>query len=407
MVADRPAQPPICPECSSSRVWKDGLRKTSTSPVQRWICRNCGYRFSEQTSSNDKKGSPHTLKYQVCADGAKNLVVLETRHQKQDAGATTDLKSLLINFLWFLKKQGKAEDTIRLYVEVLGVLAKRGADLNDPESVKKTIALQESWSMSRKDNAVKAYSAFLEMHGLTWLKPKYKVPEKLPFIPNEAEIDCLIASCSKQMGTFLQTLKETAARRGEIFSLKWTDIDFTTNTVRITPEKGSNPRVVRISMKLAAMLNSLPRTTESNKIWVYKNKYYLDKQFRRQRKRAARKQANPRVLQIRFHTLRHWKATMLCHETNGNVYYVMRFLGHKSIKSTMRYIHLWQALFPQREEYVCEVAGSIEEAKKLIEAGFEYVTEMEERKLFRKRMTSLIALEGSSTIQEGSSASLV
>lgn len=314
---------------------------------------------------------------------------------------------MLINFLWFLKKQGKAEDTIRLYVEVLGVLAKRGADLNDPESVKKTIALQESWSMSRKDNAVKAYSAFLEMHGLTWLKPKYKVPEKLPFIPNEAEIACLIASCSKQMGTFLQTLKETAARRGEIFSLKWTDIDFTTNTVRITPEKGSNPRVVRISMKLAAMLNSLPRTTESNKIWVYKNKYYLDKQFRRQRKRAARKQANPRVLQIRFHTLRHWKATMLCHETNGNVYYVMRFLGHKSIKSTMRYIHLWQALFPQREEYVCEVAGSIEEAKKLIEAGFEYVTEMEERKLFRKRMTSLIALEGSSTIQEGSSASLV
>ena len=37
------------------------------------------------------------------------------------------------------------------------------------------------------------------------------------------------------------------------------------------------------------------------------------------------------------------------------------------------------------DDLVCRVAKTLEEAKNLIEAGFEYVTDMEEIKLFRKR----------------------
>jgi hypothetical protein len=37
------------------------------------------------------------------------------------------------------------------------------------------------------------------------------------------------------------------------------------------------------------------------------------------------------------------------------------------------------------EEYVCKVAENVEEAKALIESGFEYVTEVNGIKLFRKR----------------------
>jgi integrase len=73
------------------------------------------------------------------------------------------------------------------------------------------------------------------MHGLTWKKPKYKPVDKLPFIPTEPEIDSLIGGCGKQMSAFLQVLKETGARCGEAFQLKWTDIDFVTSTLRITP----------------------------------------------------------------------------------------------------------------------------------------------------------------------------
>ena len=202
--------------------------------------------------------------------------------------------------------------------------------------MKDVIAMQDGWSKARKRNAVKAYNRFVEMHGLTWKPPKYTETEMLPFIPTEKEIDELIAGCSKQMATYLQLLKETGARRGEAFNLKWTDIDLVNNTVRITPEKGSNPRIFRISAKLATMLGRLPKTGNA-KVWIYKNTFYLDKGFRRQRKRVAHKLGNPRMLQIHFHTLRHWKATTEYARTK-DILYVKQLLGHKNIKNTLKYI---------------------------------------------------------------------
>ena len=65
---------------------------------------------------------------------------------------------------------------------------------------------------------------------------------------------------------------------------------------------------------------------------------------------------------------------MLYHQTKDLVY-VMLFLGHKNILNTMRYIQLSKVLFKNEEEYVCKVASTIEEAKALIEVGFEYVCE--------------------------------
>lgn len=39
-------------QCSSAKVWKDGLRYTSLGHVQRYVCRSCGYRFSDPESRN-------------------------------------------------------------------------------------------------------------------------------------------------------------------------------------------------------------------------------------------------------------------------------------------------------------------------------------------------------------------
>jgi len=49
----------------------------------------------------------------------------------------------------------------------------------------------------------------------------------------EREIDDLIASCTKRIAVALQIAKETGARIGEIFRLKWTDIDLERGTIRI------------------------------------------------------------------------------------------------------------------------------------------------------------------------------
>jgi hypothetical protein len=70
-----------------------------------------------------------------------------------------------------------------------------------------------------------------------------------------------------------------------------------------------------------------------------------------------------------FKTLRHWKTTTEYHRTK-DILHVMQLLGHKNIQNTLVYTHLVNF---GSEDYVCKVAKSIEEAKSLIENGFEFV----------------------------------
>lgn len=38
-----------CPKCGSDRLYKTGFHYLQAGPAQRWLCRTCGYRFSERT----------------------------------------------------------------------------------------------------------------------------------------------------------------------------------------------------------------------------------------------------------------------------------------------------------------------------------------------------------------------
>jgi len=286
-----------------------------------------------------------------------------------------------LEFLWWMRKQGYKETTIRGKGSRLRRLVKLGANLLDPESVKGVLA-QQNWADSGKETTAYAYDLFARWAGISWERPLYKPPRKLPFIPLEREIDDLIAGCSnKTVSTFLQIAKETGARAGEIFNLRWVDVDFESRTLRITPEKGSNPRMFRVSSRLVSMLQSLPKNDE--RIFsCYKGLKNLSRTFERHRKKLAHKLGNPRLLRISFHTIRHWKATMEYHKTK-DIIYVMKLLGHRDIKNTLIYTQLIQS--EQEDEYVCKVANTVKEAAELIEKGFEYVCEVEGVKLFRKR----------------------
>ena len=35
-----------CPECGSQRNYKDGIRYTRNGEIQRYLCRDCAYRFT-------------------------------------------------------------------------------------------------------------------------------------------------------------------------------------------------------------------------------------------------------------------------------------------------------------------------------------------------------------------------
>jgi integrase len=391
-----------CPLCKNQKTWKDGTRQTRNGDVQRYLCRECGYRFSE-TSSNQSDPPEHverihtdksyssyalTLGRQVGVaqpKGMKNLVKVMSRIQKQAAGATAkpseaDIKGKIVEVAWRLKKDGYSRSTIYNYPKYLKLLIKYGANLYYPESVKDVIATRETWGTSSKLMAVCAYTFFASLNGIPWKPPKYKPQRKMPFIPLESEIDALIASGGKKIATTLQVIKETGMRIGEVCRLRWIDVDLERNTIAVNaPEKGGNPRMFKISGKLAAMLNALPRKGE--RAFGKQKSNGISGHLCSLRKRVALKLQNPRLNHIHFHTLRHWKATMEYHKTR-DILHVMKMLGHKSIENTLIYTQLIQF---EGDEYHSAVAKTIDEAKALIETGFEYVCTHENLMLFRKR----------------------
>ncbi len=379
--------PTSCPHCYSKKLWKDGLRKSVARSVQRYVCRVCGYRFSEQSGAKSLF-SPSSLD-SISQIGAtpiahgqlvRNLAAIEPL-KEGPAGATTEnqtLKGKIVEYEFWMLKRGYAKSTIECRTKVMKRLLKLGANIFDPESVKETIAAQ-AWSEGRKEYVAEAYTNFLIMAGGKWDQPRYKRIEKIPFIPTEQEVDQLIAGCGEKTSTLLQMLKETAMRVGEAWNLKWTDIDFVNNTVSITPEKGSHARMLKLSSKALGMISMLPKKSE--KIFgTYELRGYRSA-FVRQRKRTAHKLQNPRITKITFHTFRHWKATMEYHRTK-DILHVMRLLGHKNIKNTLIYTQL---VTFEDDDYLCKAATNVKEATELIESGYEYVCEMEHLKLFRKR----------------------
>lgn len=65
-----------------------------------------------------------------------------------------------------------------------------------------------------------------------------------------------------------------------------------------------------------------------------------------------------------------------------DILHVMKLLGHKNVKNTLVYTQL---ISFEADQYISKVAKTVEEASALIEAGFDYVCEIEGIKLFRKR----------------------
>lgn len=143
-------------------------------------------------------------------------------------------------------------------------MTKLAANLYDAENVKEVIARQEAWSQSTNFIYAASHSAFARANHVHWEPPKYRIRQKLPFIPLEQEIDTLIAACGRKTATILQLLKETGMRIGEALKLEWTDIDLERNLLTVnSPEKRGNARIFKISNKLVSMPNALAKKGNS------------------------------------------------------------------------------------------------------------------------------------------------
>jgi integrase len=362
---------PLCPSCSPkvTKVYRDGLRiKADGSSVQRWLCRDCGLRFSEkplQEISERSLNSSGALasKRQICALGAKNLTATEVKtvagdkpKQRKPANfgnpkniekLTGMPRRLMEDFTDYLVREGYVEEN--QYGPLLAHLVLDGADLLNPESIKAAIATQtkkngKRWSNSYKMIATCAYDAFCDMQGITWKRPTYVQDEADVYLAAREELDLMVSAARKKMSTFLKTLDETLADPEEIIRCDWLDLHG--NILSIGhPVKGHLTGKYELTPQLVQMINALPRKNER----IFASNYnVLYESFHNLRKTCAERFNNPLLLKITFKSYRHFGATMLARITNGNVPEMARILRHKNWKNTQKYVHL--AKLPLRND---------------------------------------------------------
>jgi integrase len=363
-----------CPECDSNRLYRDGLRyRSKGETVQRWLCRSCGYRFSEKPLQKDQNWSLNSSialhsNRQICVtiQEAKNLESAQKiKICARDEKLPPNIAGLVAQFLAYLEKEGFCGES--QYPSIIKRLAKLGANLLDPEDVKAVIGRQKVKD-GMKLQYVYAYNAFATMLKIPWAPPKYHQEETIPFIPDESELDALITACrTKKMAAYLQTLKETYGDPSEVLRIEWIDVSEKEQKIKINhPVKGHLPRSLNVTNKLLAMLNCVPKSSTSPRVFSgsYSN---FSSAFSRLRRRTADYQKNPRLLSIELRTFRHWGGTMIAYHTNGNVLLVKKLLGHKKVENSMKYIGMIEF---KDDEFETATATTPEEIQKLGQAGW-------------------------------------
>jgi integrase len=384
---DANSQIPNCPTCGpiSSKIYRDGLRYNENgSSTQRWLCMRCGQRFSNKPLKSE--GALPTFS-QICAKEAKNLHVLKAKcvGTVED---TPETRAALKVFEAWMQKEGYKKN--RKYAGNLLTLVHLGANLEDPESVKATIAAH-TVKNGTKVQYCYSYEAYLTMQNKTWNRPggrklKYHQEENIIFIPPEAELDQLIAATnSKRLATYLQTLKETFTDPGEAIPIEWNDVLDRQIAIR-HPVKDHRPRTLEVSEKLIAMINMLPHT--SNRVFDcnYNNMLTV---FVKVRRRLATKTQNPRINRIELRTYRHWAGTKIAELSNGNPITVMKMLGIRNVTNAMKYVDIWKLSFKSETDYDFLEVTTPEDLKIALLGGYTHVIDKFGASWFRrpKRMT--------------------
>ncbi|WP_419913297.1 tyrosine-type recombinase/integrase [Hoeflea sp.] len=171
--------------------------------------------------------------------------------------------------------------------------------------------------------------------------PGAKTPSVLPELLNQDELVRLFdVTTNRKHRAMLITAYAAGLRASELGRLKIRDIDSQRMCLRIDQGKGSKDRYVPLSPRLLEELRDYWRRIRPE-TWLFPNQLLGQPMSRhgpaRIYKRAKEKAGIDKPGGI--HTLRHAYATGLL-EAGVELHVIQRRLGHSSIRSTMRYLHL-------------------------------------------------------------------
>ena len=163
------------------------------------------------------------------------------------------------------------------------------------------------------------------------------------------QIDALVrAAPSAQDAAIYLTASMTGLRRGELVALRWRDIDFPGQAIRVranyslgelvTPKSGkvrSVPMIPEVAQVLAKLAQREHFSGDEDPVFAGPVGGHLDASALRRRYAAAAQRAKLRPLP--FHSLRHYFGSMAVNR--ASLVQVQAWMGHSEIQTTARYLH--------------------------------------------------------------------
>ena len=145
----------------------------------------------------------------------------------------------------------------------------------------------------------------------------------------------VLRTATGQMRGFIAVGLNAGLRKGEMFALKWDDVDLEREELRVRKSKGKRFRVIPMNETLVDVLNTHPRHTRSP--YVFFNPDGSPWRDVRKSFEAVLKKAG--VARIRIHDMRHTFVTHLVMR-GVDLNTVKELAGHQDIATTMKYAHL-------------------------------------------------------------------
>ncbi len=250
-----------------------------------------------------------------------------------------------------LELRGRSRRTIETYLRCVGEFARyhrRSPDQLGLEEIRAFLLHLTARKLSTSSVAVHAgalaffYRVTLGRADVADAIPRPKVRQKLPTVLSRDEVQRLILACtSAVMRTIVATLYTTGLRLQEILLLEIGDIDAQRMVLRVRHGKGGRSRELVLSPSLLAALRRYwQETRPPGKLLFPGNSgdtplhpTTIQKALQRAGKSAGiEKPVHP-------HVLRHSCATHLL-ERGVDLRTMQVMLGHASISTTSRYLHV-------------------------------------------------------------------
>ena len=263
-------------------------------------------------------------------------------------------KHVLLQMEEKLKLKAYSASTRRTYLQemshLLGMLKNIPADELTPAHLKRyliychdELKLKENTLHSRINSLKFYYEQVLGREKFFWEIPRPKKQFILPKVLGEDEVAKLFNALNNiKHKAMLFTAYSAGLRVSEIVALKLRDIDSSRMQIRIENAKGKKDRYVNLSPVLLDILRAYIRTYKPKpKVYLFESEHtgeaYPTRTIQRIFQIAREKAKISKSVGI--HSLRHSFATHML-EKGIDIRYIKDLLGHFSIKTTEKYLHV-------------------------------------------------------------------